>query len=153
MSRYWIGIDPGTNTGVCIWDSKEKRIRTLLSTDIEDAMFSLDEFLRGIFFGGVVARIENPSARGGRRDKLEAYKAQGAGSVKRDYAIWTTFFERRNVPIQPMTPAQVHSFKYRILSLPKGTPEREFQQKFKEIFGIARSTVHSREAACMVVYQ
>lgn len=147
--RYRIGIDPGTKTGVCIWDQREKKIAILKTTDIESAMFFLSDLI-AINPDQYRARVENPSARGGRKDWLSPKKAQGAGSVKRDFAIWKSFFERRNVPMEALTPSQVHSFKYRILGLPKGASEKDFQAAFKALTGMSSSS-HAREAAVMVI--
>jgi hypothetical protein len=100
----WIGIDPGTNTGLALWDAEEKRFREIQSCGIIEAM-ELVLHYGSVCCMGFMIRVED--AR--KRKKFDAKdwnpkKYQGVGSVKRDCAVWEEFLRRHELPYEMRHP-------------------------------------------------
>ena len=97
--RYYIGIDPGLNTGVAIWDSERREFEYVQTLKIHNAM---QMFLQ-MPEGERMVIVED--ARKRKHDKgLIPEKAQGAGSVKRDCKIWEDFLTDLEIPFQLKAP-------------------------------------------------
>ncbi len=97
----YIGIDTGVSTGVAVWDTKQRRLTSVSTLQIDEAMeyvMSLaDEYHNDVF-----VRYEDANLRTwvqGGREKL-----QGVGSVKRDAKIWEGFLTRKNIPHEAVAP-------------------------------------------------
>jgi len=131
--RYHIGIDCGTRTGIAVWDSDEQRFVRITTCTITEAMAMV------LVYPDPQLYIENPNLRtwfghSGRQ------KLQGAGSVKRDYAIWVEFAKMYSLAF-----LQIHPKNVKDLS---GEDGRRF---FAQLTGWDKKTsVHAREAAYMV---
>jgi hypothetical protein len=131
--RYHIGIDPGVNTGIAIWDSQNKEFTLLKSFSILKAIEAIEIHL---IFQEANFYIENPNKRKwfGNSGKE---KLQGAGSIKRDYSIWVELFTENNIEFIELEP------KHIITKLDS--------YAFKKITGIKTKTnQHVRDAAMMV---
>lgn len=134
-----IGIDPGKNTGVALWDSSIHRLYYVQTLGIIKAM-ELVINLRAEYAGEVQLFIEDARLRkwfkdspGGRDKKL-----QGVGSVKRDCAIWEEFCQHLEISytmIHPRIVPKYNSDQFRKLTGHKG-----------------RTSQHARDAA-MIVYK
>ena len=85
-----VGIDPGVNTGLAVWDTVSRAFLDIRSSGIVDAM----EYLRRLHSERTISLIVFEDARQRKwipREKdLKEFKgrAMGAGSVKRDCTIW-----------------------------------------------------------------
>lgn len=139
-----IGIDPGVNTGIAIWDTSDKKFVRLETLNIVTAMVELVEFLR---YRGALDDceicIEDARKRQWlpREKNLSEYrgKLMGAGSVKRDCAIWEEFAIYYGIPLNLVPPR-------------KGLTKWD-ANTFKRITGwTGRTSNHARDAA-MLVYQ
>jgi len=53
----------------------------------------------------ICLHVENPKKRTYYKKGAE----QGAGSIKRDYAIWVQFAEKHNIRLLPISPAAIGS--------------------------------------------
>lgn len=133
-ARFYIGIDPGTRTGIAVWDVKEKCFSTISSKSIYEAF----EFIRSTFddFENIILRVENPNLRkwfgNTGREKL-----QGVGSIKRDFAIWKEFCDHHCIKMEEVAPKNI---KTKISS-----------EYFKKLTGWeGRTSNHARDAAMMV---
>lgn len=95
-----IGIDPGVNTGLAIWDKQKRRLVTVCSTSILTAMERVknESCLHSIF-----VRIEDARLRKWF-GKSQREVLQGAGSIKRDCQIWEEFLELNNIPHEFVAP-------------------------------------------------
>lgn len=91
MSRKLIGIDTGVNTGVSIWNVSEGRFELITSTSILKAF----EIIRA--HKSYIEMVYVEDARQVKY-KTSRYKAQGAGSVKRDCGIWEEFLAMEKIP-------------------------------------------------------
>ena len=126
----YIGIDPGTKTGLAVWDSRLKKFLRVETTTILQAF----AIVKG--FGRDEIRIFIEDARQVKY-KTSPEKAQGAGSVKRDCAIWEEFCTFEQLPCNFSRPNP------RITKLPA--------YQFKRVTGWeGRTSSHARDAALLV---
>ena len=127
-----IGIDPGTDTGLCIYQSRTSfELYTLTIIKAIDLVRELHKTQK------IKVYIENPNLRKwfgtSGREKL-----QGAGSIKRDFAIWKELFISEGIDFVELNPAKVHGLKMN-------------QTQFNKLTGYEKkSSVHARDAAMMV---
>jgi len=88
--RFYVGIDCGTKTGIAIWDSEKKNFVHIKTLAIHKALSFVQNFYQCQFAEGIWVFVENPNTfvpfEG--HEKRNRTKEQGAGSIKRDYAIW-----------------------------------------------------------------
>ena len=137
-NTLYIGIDAGTHTGVAVWNSREQRLDLIDTMTITQAMdYVRGERMRGLAYGFEVvvcmedARLRNWFGNAGRE------KLQGAGSVKRDCAIWETFCKELGVECRKIAPknntTKLSAAQFRILTHWGG-----------------RTSEHSRDAAMLV---
>ena len=124
-----IGIDTGTKTGLAAWDTEKRCFDMITTTTIDKAfLIVLDYKSKGEIF----VRFEDPRHIGGRRER-----AHGAGSVKRDAAIWETFLKNNKIKCEAV---RAGSTRTKI--------KEEF---FKALTGWTEKTSeHARDAAMMV---
>ena len=132
-----IGIDPGTHTGVAVWDTREGRFRSLETLWIHDALFYVKR-LSVEYRGQIQVVFEDARQRTwfGKGDTNA--KAQGAGSVKRDCSIWEDFCKDYGIPYWAKPPVKgatkVSAEYFKMVSHYQG-----------------RTSEHSRDAAMLVI--
>lgn len=131
----YIGIDPGTHTGVAVWDSKEGRFLSLETMPIHRAMDLVrmarddNEAIQVIFED---ARLRTWFGKGN-----VSAKAQGAGSVKRDCSIWEDFLTDSEIPFLTTKPGNVAT--------------KVTHSWFRKLTGWeGRCSEHARDAAMLV---
>ena len=134
----YIGIDPGTHTGVAVWDKTSRRLDVVDTMTITRALelVTANVELCKAFGGEVVVFIEDARKRSwfgfSGREKL-----QGAGSVKRDCSIWETFCDELGVECRKIAPkhnaTKLSPSQFRVLTHWHG-----------------RTSEHSRDAAMLV---
>ena len=132
---FYIGIDPGTHTGMAVWDSKEGKFLSLETLPIHRAMVEVMNLRIGRDIQVVFedARQRKWYGKGDTNAKL-----QGAGSVKRDCSIWEEFCKDYGIPFRAIPPVK---------GATKITPEY-----FKLISHYqGRTSEHSRDAAMLVI--
>ena len=137
----YIGIDPGTHTGVAIWSKTERMLYMVDTMTITQAMKTVDDYVGAFDNEGskqyeVVVFIEDARKRtwfgSANREKL-----QGAGSVKRDCSIWETFCKELGVECRKIAP--------------KHNTTKLKEAQFKVLTNWAgRTSEHARDAACLV---
>jgi hypothetical protein len=99
-----VGVDPGVKTGVAIvWDGMYIFIATMTITK---AMSTLNLLL--LDGAEIELYVEDPNKRKWYGHKSNA-KQQGAGSIKRDYSIWSVWAKENNVKLHPVAPKDVGS--------------------------------------------
>lgn len=132
-----IGIDPGTHTGVAVWDTREGKFLTLETLPIHDA---LDLVRRYANINNRDMQVVFEDARQRKWfGKGDTYaKLQGAGSVKRDCSIWEDFCKDYDIPFQAKPPV-------------KGATKvsAEYFKMVSHYTG--RTSEHSRDAAMLVI--
>lgn len=100
IRTFIIGIDPGTDTGLCIKDFDTGKIITILTLKIHDALELVKLYTKKY---RVFVRVEDARRV---RYYTDPVKKQGAGSVKRDCAIWEHALQNMNVRYQFAKPSQ-----------------------------------------------
>lgn len=133
---FFVGIDPGITTGVCVWCKSQHKIISLTSCPIHAALDLIlmydSEHVHKIF-----VRVEDARKRYwfGESDKE---RWQGAGSIKRDCKIWEDFLKEYNIPFE--------------LVAPRNNLTRLTQVAFKNITGYDKQCNEHERAAAMLVY-
>lgn len=105
-----IGIDPGTHTGVAVWDCTARKFRQVTTTSLPRAFDIVQMWteIKGRTEVQVViedARLRKWIPRYGELSRTIG-RAQGAGSVKRDSAIWEEFCELRGLTLIKQAPTK-----------------------------------------------
>lgn len=135
-----IGIDPGTNTGVCIYDIARKNIYELWSGAIHDALDLMKKWKAAHFRANdlsiKVVRVEDARQRKWYGENSDS-KLKGAGSIERDSKIWEDFLKDSKIPYEMVHP------------ISGGT--KWDAKSFKQITGWQKQTnEHQRDAALLV---
>ena len=126
----YIGIDPGVNTGVAVWDSTVKKFLSIETMPILEAISKVNVYRDAVII------IEDARQRKwfGNSGKE---RLQGAGSIKRDCQIWQEFLESNEI---------THYWV-----APKNNKTKLDAMQFKQITGyVERTNVHGRDAAMLV---
>lgn len=135
MTRLMIGIDPGVRTGVAQWDVQAQKLVAVASMGIVEAMFMVSTghelgWLHSVVFED--ARLRTWFGAKGRE------ALQGAGSIKRDCAVWIEWFHHVGCAYRAVSPkdkgAKLDAKQFRRLTHWEG-----------------RTNEHSRDAAMLVL--
>lgn len=97
MKKYSIGLDVGTKTGLCIFDNTSKKIMSISTLKIHRAMEVVKGFCEDVGSDNVLVYIENPNTWINFKGKDSISRLQGAGSIKRDYAIWCDYLDDNGI--------------------------------------------------------
>src|SRR5690242_17846540 len=96
--KYYIGIDPGTKTGMVIYDKSRKFVEFIMSGTILECQYHLQRTIwwSRIKAGEVFVRMEDSRLRKWipkqKTETAERGRREGAGHVKAHCAIWEDFF-------------------------------------------------------------
>lgn len=97
-----VGLDPGTHTGVAVWDCAAQRFQSVQALPVHRAL----EFVGGLIETTPLLPVIFEDARQRKWFGHDArQKQQGAGAAKRDAAIWDDFLEDKGVPYLARCPA------------------------------------------------
>lgn len=134
----WIGIDPGTHTGIAEWDSERKRFLLVATVPLWQA---LQEVSNAAANGEVRVIFEDARLRKWlpmeRNNAEYRGKLMGAGSVKRDCVVWEEFLDDNAIAYVKQSPAP---------GLTKWSEEA-----FRKLTGwTGRTSNHARDAALLV---
>jgi hypothetical protein len=131
----YIGIDPGTKTGIAVWDTEKQAFLSIRTEKLHEALQVVSDFH---CMWRIQVFIEDPNTwKPFRGNKTSNAKIQGAGSIKRDFAIWKEFFEDKKIP-------------YTRIRL-QGTMKKIRPDTFQRLSGWSQITSeHARDAAMMV---
>ena len=139
-ARVFIGIDPGTHTGVAVWDSASRAFLEVATLPLWKA---LDAVRAWNDMPDMEVRVVFEDARQRtwfRKDRSSSeYRGHlmGAGAAKRDAAIWEEFLTAQRIPFQALKP-RAGMTKWKADYWAKVTGWR------------GRTTEHSRDAALLV---
>lgn len=137
--HYKIGIDCGTNTGVAIFDVEKRKLIVVKTMMIHQAIDLVEEYAQS---NNILLCVENPNTWiPFEKDRTKSNaKLQGAGSVKRDFAIWKDFAEDKGIEF--------------ISKKITGNLKKIDADLFKRITGWDdRTSSHSRDASFLVFEQ
>src|SRR3972149_9711290 len=133
--QYIVGIDPGVNTGLCVYLTEKKHFE-IITCKIHEAMM---ELLRLQSNGYIIAYFEDARKRkwfgNTGREVL-----QGIGSVKRDCKIWEDFLTDEKIFFVARAPAKG-----------KTKWSKEYFDKVMATLGWkGQSSEHARDATCLI---
>lgn len=136
-----VGLDPGKNTGIAVWDTEEQRFETVDTVLIHEALFAIwdcwvhdDTALLHVYFEDARQRQYLPRERNASEYRG---KLMGAGSVKRDSVIWQDALTDWGIPFT-MVPPRAGATKWTA-------------DTFRRITGYTgRTSNHARDAALLV---
>lgn len=97
-----LGVDPGTHTGVALWDAVAQRFEFVECLAVHRALVMVGDLLSVPNPPPVIfedARLRNWFGHSGRE------VLQGAGAAKRDAVIWQDFLEDKGTPYLPRKPS------------------------------------------------
>jgi hypothetical protein len=132
-----VGIDPGTMTGIAVWNRRESRFVSINTVWIHRAMNMILSLANELDPGDLGVRFEDARTRKFFKGENMAQKQQGAGSIKRDCNIWQDFLEDNCIPLDTVTAGKIKT-KYSAA-------------EFEKITGWKwRTSTHARDAAMLV---
>ena len=132
----YIGIDPGRDTGVAVWDSVAGRLLLVKTMSITRAIHEVECLAERCGKGCVMLIFEDARQRKWFGERSE-FKQQGAGSVKRDCVIWETFCREQGIRFRAVPPVR------------GGT--KVDKCRFKAVTGwTSKTSEHGRDAAILV---
>jgi hypothetical protein len=133
----YIGIDPGTHTGVAVWDTKERNLLSLETLPIHQALIKVMMWRDRVGHDLQVVFEDARQRTWFGKDKNTSAKLQGAGSIKRDCSIWEDFLTDYEIPFRAVPPQ-------------KGCTKWD-DKYFKMVTGWkGKTSNHSRDAAILV---
>ena len=143
MKPLYIGIDPGKDTGVAIYDPDIKQLVSVETLKIHRALKEVAELyeLHRLPGRGIVVVFEDARKRTWlpRESSLSEWKGRtmGAGSVRRDATIWEDFLKDYGIAFLNPGPS-------------KGMTKWN-EDYFKKVTGYTgRTSNHGRDAAALV---
>lgn len=139
--KYYIGIDAGTQTGVCVWDKDQKQMMQIGSMPIHKAMHHVSYWSRQAP-GQIFVRLEDARLRKWipkqKTEIAERGRREGAGYVKAHCAIWEEYLKDIGIPYE--------------LVAPKNNKTKVTAEYFKRLTGYEeRTNEHQRDAGMLVV--
>lgn len=141
-NSYYIGIDPGTKTGLAIWSNKYQHFTRLSTLKIYEAIKAIESFMQNQPYTKLLIIVEDArQVKYFGRSKQSQAQAQGAGSVKRDCNIWEEVL---------MELGKHYPFYYQF-KRPSKQLSKIDKKRFEQITGVKTSTSqHARDAAMLV---
>ena len=134
-----VGIDPGCNTGMAVWDTSDRQFLDIRCSGIVDAMRYLYELQSVRQIGLIVFEDARKRKWLPREKSIQEFKgrAMGAGSVRRDSSIWEEWCRTYAIPFIGRPP---HAGMTKLSDI-----------QFQGITGYDRRTnEHGRDAAMLV---
>lgn len=140
-----IGIDPGENTGLAVWDTTTRTFRAVVTLPLWKALDEVRRWHYSCLMSPlhIGFRVFFEDARQRRWFRKEASvseyrgKLMGAGAAKRDARIWEEFLEANRIPFTAVPPSA------------GGTKWKE--DYWKKVTGYTgRTSNHARDAALLV---
>jgi hypothetical protein len=141
MTTIHIGIDPGAQTGYATWDAQEKRLISVQTLKIHEAMAYVLQgqasgMLHSVTFEDARLRTWFGSADA-RQKRSGPGIREGVGSVKRDCTIWADFLG-------------AHGIAYRAVKPAAGATKWTAEQFARVTGWTGRTSEHARDAAILV---
>jgi len=131
---YVVGIDPGINTGLALYDKQGKKLTAVMTVQVHQAF----ELVKRMNQDGIKLFVRVEDARKRKRYGPNSNaKIQGAGAIKIQCRQWEMFLQQEGISFDLVAPAQIKT--------------KVDAKKFKIITGWAgRTNNHGRDAAMLV---
>jgi hypothetical protein len=135
MADLYFGIDPGKNCGIAIWDKREKIFLLIKTTGIIEAQAIILEYWDKGY--SIQVRFEDARKVFVSSRWADPKRMKGAGSIRRDSAIWEEFCEHYEIPFLAVAP--------------QNNTTKLTAEQFKKMTGHeGRTSEHSRDGAMLV---
>lgn len=109
-ATIYVGVDPGTHTGLAVWDKAFQRLLRVDSMKAVEAEVEIMQLYASLAARGKRIMVVVEDTRKLRLPKhlQNAGRARGAGSVARDMGRWQEWLEHCNIPhiMAPMSPKE-----------------------------------------------
>ena len=106
----YIGIDPGTHTGVAVWSTKERKFIDVRTLKLHQALAYVGETCDWAKANDINVFLIFEDARlrkwYGNDPEIVRKKMKGAGSVERDCSVWEEFCEDNFIEYESKKPAK-----------------------------------------------
>lgn len=139
----WIGLDTGEHTGFAVWDGAARKFLAVATLPLFRALEEVKRWHYACLMQGVPLFVVFEDARKRkwipRERNVAEYRGRlmGAGSVKRDAAIWEEALEAWHIPYQAIAPRP-------------GMTKWNADYWAKVTGWTARTSEHARDAALLV---
>lgn len=145
MKNIWIGIDPGENTGVAVWNSTDKVFEQLRTLSFWESIFFLIDYKRlkdnnDIALNIVIEDVtqNKPTFERGANAKANTRISQNVGMNKNDCKRMIEFCEMQDLSILRIRPNKNSNTKLN-------------QQSFENLTKcIIKGSQHSRDAGMLI---
>lgn len=107
-TRYYIGIDPGVNTGYAVWDALERELVKVGCVDFLE-MVKMLEAINPMEYTVIIEdpNLNAPTFFHKETDRRKREKiSQNVGANKRDAQLLIQLCQRRGLEFQPRRPSQ-----------------------------------------------
>jgi len=132
---YIIGIDPGVNTGIAVWDNKLRKLSYVSTNIAVYAEIHIMHFINNDC--KTLVRYEDARLRTWFGKEKGTAQLQGAGSIKRDCQRWQEFLTHYEIPFEEVAP--------------RNNRTKMTAKEFKMLTGWEGQTnEHGRDAAMLV---
>lgn len=140
--RYYLGVDPGTDTGLAVWDSATRSYVDITSgtaVAMEQRVLQLIALYAPVKIRVVIEDTRKLRLPAHLRDNTKAnFYDKGVGSVHRDMGRWEEF-------------CQYHSLDFAMQPLSRHIKRKMKSADFRQMTGWEKRTnEHERDAACIV---
>lgn len=156
MILYYIGIDPGLNTGLAVWSTINKKFILLKTSDFWGAIDLIKDFRSKIDNNELFIRIEAPqlistifdNRINGKKQAQKLKIAQNVGQNKKESLLLEQYCIKKELNFNMVRPTARTSAKTILSMRPK---HETAAQCFNRITGwCGRSSEHSRDAGMLV---
>ena len=139
----WIGIDPGTHTGLAVWDGDGRRFMLVATVPLWQALQEVASYTQQYGTSAVSVVFEDARQRKWfpqeRNNAEYRGRLMGAGAAKRDARIWEEFLTAQRIPFEARKPQA-------------GMTKWDDVGYWQRVTGWnGRSSEHSRDAALLVL--
>lgn len=109
IKNILIGIDPGTTTGVAIWNRRDKIFDYIGSGTIIDVFDIVESAQIATQWKGCCELWFEDARQRTWYGTCGREKLQGVGSIKRDCNIWEEYCINRNIPFRMVAPRHIRT--------------------------------------------
>ena len=151
LKNLVVGIDPGVNAGVAVWNPETNEFEAVCSLSFWGAIEYLTPYLSADLIG--LAVVEDSRKTGLFRQRLGGgasligAKGRSLGRVDRDSLLWIQFFHRHEVPVITRSTSRkakkTDAKTFRNLTKWEGTTNEHGRDAGMNVFGLNASHVRN----------
>lgn len=142
----YVGIDPGISTGLCVWDSVQKKIVYIKTMDFWEVIEYFEKLRVTCTTLPIKVIIENSALNkptfvkpGGDTNRKIQKISRNVGSNQRESVLLIEGIRRLGFTVEEIRPTGKH-----------GVKRKWDANYFKKLTGISKASQHARDAAMLV---